>query len=174
LAERVAFVSILNGFALNVMPPHYSGTPAEITALDAFIKLKRAVDTLDREIARNIEATGLTESQFGVLEALLHLGPQCQRVLGEKILKSGGNITMVVDNLEKAGYVERRPCIGDRRRNEVHLTSAGEHLIAAIFPRHVQAICTAFAPLSARQQRQLAALCRKLGLGLRRAQELKS
>ncbi len=46
---------------------------------------------------------GLTESQFGVLDSLFHLGPMKQKEIGKKILKSGGNITMVINNLEKRG-----------------------------------------------------------------------
>ena len=48
-------------------------------------------------------SAGLSTSQFAVLDALLHLGPLCQKDLGEKILKTSGNMTMVIDNLEKGG-----------------------------------------------------------------------
>lgn len=105
----------------------------------------------------------LTVSQFGVLEALLHLGPMCQRELGQKILKSSGNITMVVDNLEKQGLVIRQRDGEDRRFVTVHLTEEGSRLIGEIFPRHVAAIVEEMSILTAVEQEELGHLCRKLG-----------
>ena len=75
----------------------------------------------------------MSTSQFGVLELLHHLGPMCQSELAAKILKSTGNLTMVVDHLEERGLVERRRDTGDRRFITVHLTEAGEALIGGIF-----------------------------------------
>ena len=75
---------------------------------------------------RPLAEAGLTESQFGVLEALLHLGPLHQRELAEKILRTNGNVTLVVDHLEKRGLVRRERGSADRRYIKVHLTDAGE------------------------------------------------
>jgi MarR family 2-MHQ and catechol resistance regulon transcriptional repressor len=146
------------------MGTRYEGTPAERRALDAYIKLRRAINTVGRSEARVMQVAGVTESQFGVLEALLHLGPTCQRDLASKILKSAGNLTTVIDNLERRGLVERRRGGGDRRLVTVHLTDAGEDLIREVLPRNVAVIVEAFSVLSAEQQQQLAALCRTLGL----------
>ena len=90
------------------MGTHYQGTKAEKIALCAHINLIRAAESVMSRIEHIFSQYGLTESQFGVLEVLLHLGPLCQRELGQKILKSSGNITMVVDNLEKQGLVVRQ------------------------------------------------------------------
>ncbi len=91
------------------MATHYRGTTAEIRALNAYIKLVRASESVVGHIGQILRAGGrLTLSQFGVLEALWHLGPLCQRNPGLKILKSSGNMTMVVDNLEKRELVDRR------------------------------------------------------------------
>ena len=68
------------------MPTHYKGSPSEIATLDAFIKLTRASNTLHHQLSRSLAEYNLTESQFGVLEALYYLGPLNQRSLGEKIL----------------------------------------------------------------------------------------
>ena len=89
------------------MGSHYKGSQAEITALNAFISLTRASDTVGLRIGKELPSHGLTEPQFGVLEALLHLGPLDQHVLGDKLLVSGGNITFIVDKLVKADYVKR-------------------------------------------------------------------
>lgn len=149
------------------MGTRYDGTPAERRALDAYIKLRRAVNTISRREAEVMHGAKVTESQFGVLEALLHLGPLCQRDLAGKILKSAGNLTTVIDNLERRGLVRRQREREDRRLVTVHLTADGERLIREALPRNVEVIVEAFSVLSADEQRQLAALCRTLGLSER-------
>ena len=79
---------------------------AETRALDTYIKLRRAVNAVNQREGEQMRSFGLTESQFGVLEALLHLGPLCQRVLAAKVLKSAGNMTTVVDNLQRRDRVD--------------------------------------------------------------------
>jgi MarR family 2-MHQ and catechol resistance regulon transcriptional repressor len=146
------------------MPTHYTGGPDEVRALNAFIKLMRATDTVSALLSRSLAAHGLTMGQLGVLESLYHLGPLCQRDLGRKLLRSGANVTTVVDNLERDGLVRRERDPNDRRLTTVTLTPAGRKLIADVFPAHVQTITDAFAGLTAEEQEQLARLCRKLGL----------
>jgi MarR family 2-MHQ and catechol resistance regulon transcriptional repressor len=143
----------------------YQGSEQERRALSAFVKLIRAAESLAGRLQAQVTAEGLTGSQFGVLEALLHLGPLCQRELGEKLLKSTGNITMVVDNLEKRGLVRRERSAQDRRYITVHLTDEGRQLISEVFPRHAAAVTREMSVLTAEEQDELARLCRKLGLG---------
>lgn len=145
------------------MPTKYRGTAGERRALDAYIKLRRAANTVGLKESEVIRAARLTESQFGVLEALLHLGPLCQRELAAKILKSAGNLTTVIDNLEQRRLVTRRRDREDRRIVTVHLTARGKRLIRSVLPRNVEAIVAAFSILDANEQEHLAALCRKLG-----------
>jgi len=146
-----------------IMPTHYSGTREEVLALNTFIKLTRATESLLARLAQRNTHPGLTTSQFGVLETLYHLGPMCQSELGGKLLKSGGNITMVIDNLEKHGLVHRERGIEDRRFISVSLTDAGRKQIEDVFPGHVQAIIEEMSALTHEEQRSLGALCRKLG-----------
>lgn len=147
------------------MPTRYQGTKQEKQALDAYIKLLRAAESVTARLAQELRHDNLTISQFGSLEALLHLGPMSQRELGHKLLKSSGNITMVIDNLEKRGLVQRQRDTQDRRVMTVHLTADGRHLIETIFPRHVDDIVTEMAPLAPEEQETLGRLCRKVGLG---------
>lgn len=146
------------------MGSHYPGTECEVRALNAFIKLLRAAESLNARISHKVAAHHLTLSQFGVLEILCHLGPLPQCKLGEKLLKSSGNITMVVDNLEKLGLVERRRDSDDRRVVTVHLTADGRGLIERIFPEHVAVIVEEMGVLEGWEQEQLGKLCRKVGL----------
>lgn len=147
------------------MPTRHRGTEEEVLALDAFIKLMRAVNTLNGAVGRSLAQVGLTVSQLGVLEVLHHVGPMCQKEIGEKLLTSGGNVTMVVDNLEKRSLVQRRRETSDRRFVTVHLTEEGRRLIEGYFPDHARAITRGLSALSPEEQRELARLCKKLGLG---------
>lgn len=145
------------------MPTHYSGTTEETLALNTYIKLTRAVNTVEARVAHQGAAGDLTPSQFGVLEALMHLGPLCHGELSAKLLKSTGNITLVLDNLEKRGLIQRERTVEDRRMIKVSLTEAGKALIERIFPDQVKAITAAFCSISAEEQSLLGELCRKLG-----------
>ena len=145
------------------MPTHYQGTPEEELSLDTYIKLTRATDTINARLSMASSMQELTISQFGVLEALYHLGPQAQNILGEKILKSNSNMTTVIDNLEKRQLVQRERAKDDRRKIIVHLTDRGMNLIKDIFPKHVRAIEQQFSVLSSEEKQLLCDLLRKLG-----------
>jgi MarR family 2-MHQ and catechol resistance regulon transcriptional repressor len=147
------------------MGTRYRGTPDEIRALDAFIKLQRAADALGSRVHAHLAADDLTVSQFGVLEALLHLGPMCQRDIGLKLLRSGGNITLVVDNLEKRGLARRERSVENRKFVTVHLTDEGRRLVRRVFPRHVQAVVREMEALSPREQETFARLAKAAGIG---------
>lgn len=150
---------------LITMSTHYNGTPDERQALDLYIKLTRASDVVNQRINSHLKAWNLSVSQFGVLEALYHLGPLTAGSLADKILKSSGNLTLVLENLVKRGLVERQRDPADRRRVVVHLTDLGRDQIDAILPIHVTRVVDVMGALSAEEQAQLAALARKLGLG---------
>lgn len=145
------------------MGTRYVGTKAEVTALDAYIKLIRAAESVSTRLHRHLDAHKLTVTQFGVLEALYHLGSMYQRELAEKLLKSGGNITLVIDNLEKRQLVKRDREVGDRRCISVSLTPSGKQLISDIFPVHVATVVKEMNILSIPEQEELGRLCRRIG-----------
>ena len=147
------------------MGTHYKGRPAEVRALNTYIKLTRATSSVAGRLNRQLADAGVTPTQLGVLEALLHLGPLGQRALGGKLLMSGANITTVVDNLERRHLVRRERNGDDRRNVTVHLTTDGRRLISKVFPDHAAAIAEAFSSLTTSEQDELARLTKKLGLG---------
>lgn len=151
------------------MEPSRSTSDAERRALDAYVKLARAAAAVEATVHRPLAEAGITISQFGVLEALLHLGPMSQGALARKILKSPANLTTVLDNLGRRSLIQRRRDDGDRRVVLVQLTDAGETLVASLFPQHARRVAQAFATLSPPQQDSLAHLCRELGLAQTRA-----
>ena len=149
------------------MPTHYAGTRAELRTLDTFIKLTRCTNSLYARLSERNSVGDLTYSQFAVLEALYHLGAMTQGEISAKVLKSGSNMTTVIDNLERDGLVRRERDEKDRRVIHVHLTEAGKGKIEAVLPGHVAALVEEFSVLSAQEQKQLGELCKKLGKGRR-------
>ncbi len=145
------------------MGTHYNGTRDEIRTIDAYIKLQRSADATAARATRHLASAGLTFSQYGVLDILFHLGPLPLGQIAEKILKSEGNMTTVVDNLERRGLVRRERNERDRRVVTVSLTEAGQHTIEEILPRHIQAIVKEMSILTPDEQETLSRLCRKVG-----------
>lgn len=147
------------------MPSHHRGSQREVLALTTYIKLTRAAGSVAARVWPRIAAAGLTESQFGVLEALYHLGPMHQCDLADRILKTSGNMTVVIRNLERRGLVRRTRSAEDRRFMLVRLAPKGEELIRRIFPAHAAAITREIGVLSEAEQRTLGRLCRRVGTG---------
>ena len=145
------------------MGTRYKGSKEEVSALDVAIKLVRATESLIAKTSLNLAENNITISQFGILDAIYHLGPLTQKALGKKIFKSGGNITHVVDNLEKRALVKRYRGKKDRRNFEIHLTKKGEKLITKVLPGYVKVIKEEFGILSQEESETLQKLCKKIG-----------
>ncbi len=137
--------------------------PATVAALRAYVKLLRATRAVVSRIEPLLAAHGLTTTQLGVLEAILHRGPLTHRELGRMVLTSAGNMTDVVDKLSTRGLVRRVRDLADRRHVRVELTGCGRDLIAAVFPRHAGDIARAMSGLSSCELELLGTLLRQLG-----------
>ena len=125
----------------------------------------RAAESVTNRVNLPLSRDDLSISQFGVLEALLHLGPMSQKDLAGKILKSHGNISVVVDNLEKRDLVTRtRGAVEDRRVVIVSLTTKGEGLVRSVLPDTEERIRQEMGILSDAELLDLARMCKKLGL----------
>ena len=148
------------------MPTRYQGTEKEVRALNAYIKLLRVYESVLGNMGKLTAGKNLTHSQFGVLEALYHLGPMSQVQIGKKILKSAGNITLVIDKLEKKELVRRERTENDRRTYRVSLTKKAEDLMKDYFPKHLREIVKVMSALSGPEQEQFANLCKKLGTSI--------
>ena len=139
--------------------------PAIETSVKAYVKLVRASRAVTARVVGRLNESDLTPNQLGVLEALLHLGPLTQRDIGRKILTSPGNLTDVIDKLERRKLVHRTICPEDRRSVRVALTEEGRMLIEAVFPLHAADIHQAMSPLSLDELMILNHLLRRLGQG---------
>ena len=138
--------------------------PATVAALRAYVKLLRATRAVVSRIEPLLAAHGLTTTQLGVLEAILHRGPLTHRELGRMVLTSAGNMTDVVDKLEARGLVRRVRDAADRRLVRVELTDPGDAMIRDLFPRHAADIGRAMSGLSPPDLDALGALLRRLGM----------
>ncbi len=136
-------------------------------ALTMWVKLARASATFGRLTAKDIEQYGLTQPQFGVLEMLGHLGPLTIGAIGKRMLVTGGCITVILDNLQKDGLVERVRSIEDRRVVNAQLTPRGEVTFKRIFPKHAKRVTELASVLTEEEQTQLSELLKKLGDGLK-------
>lgn len=145
------------------MNPKAQITDQQRTILKTYTQMMRAADTVTTRMHRHLLDTALTLSQFGVLEVLYHRGPLCQRDIGEKILKTSGNMTMVIDNLEKRELVVREKDPADRRRMVVNLTEKGLDLIQALFPKHAAVAEETFSVLESNDLATLGKLLKKIG-----------
>ena len=135
-------------------------------ALNTWIKLARCFTVVSNLTNENIRDYNLTTPQFSVLEVLGHLGPMRVGQLCDKMLISGGNMTLVLDNLEKSDLIERHFTKDDRRAILISLTQKGTDLFTSIFSQHADKIGNIFSVLSADEQKQLGSMLKKLGLAL--------
>jgi MarR family 2-MHQ and catechol resistance regulon transcriptional repressor len=146
------------------MGTHFKGTVEEVRVLDTYTKLLRATGSVKARIDGHHSIGDLSDTQFGVLDMLLHLGPLNQNTIGQKLLISKSNVVAVIDKLEERGLVKRERSQEDRRCIFIHLTENGKALVEAVFPAHVAAIVEEMSYLTATEQAELGRLCRKLGL----------
>ncbi len=134
-----------------------------VRALTVYTQMMRSTNKVTEEMHQHLLERKITLSQFGVLEALFHLGPLCQKEIGEKILKTSGNMTMVIDNLEKQDLVIRMKDEEDRRKMTVVLTQKGYDLIEEIFPLHDRIAEDIFTILTDKELNTLSRLLKKIG-----------
>ena len=118
-----------------------SGIHVWLVLLKAFHALRAHA-----EKSVNSSRTGLGDSDFRVLEVLLHKGPLPVNTIGPKVWLTPGSISVAVDRLEKKALVKRGNT-DDRRVRLVELTAKGSALITRIFREHAAAMEEAAAVL---------------------------
>ena len=116
------------------------------------------------EKSLNLSQAGIGDSDFRVLEVLLHKGPLPVNTIGPKVFLTPGSISVAVDRLEKKALVERKNT-DDRRVRLVELTAQGRALITKTFREHATAMEAAAGTLSEKERLVLLRLLKKLGKG---------
>ena len=136
---------------------------AEKPGIHTWLVLMKAHRTLRRHAERSIEAVDMCLSDFAILEAILHKGPQSVSELGRRIELTSGSMTTAIDRLEARGLVTRADHATDRRTWVIHLTPEGRALISKVFARHEQAMERAMRGLSKSERATLTDLLKRLG-----------
>ena len=137
-------------------------------ALSTWVKLARAYSSFDKKSSESIKEFGLTQPQFAVIEVIGHLGPLKIGEICDKMLVTGGNMTLVLDNIEKLGYIERVPSREDRRAINIQLTPTGQKLFEDVFVKHAENITQFMSVLNTTEQKNLGDLLKKLGIALKK------
>jgi MarR family transcriptional regulator, 2-MHQ and catechol-resistance regulon repressor len=127
-------------------------------AVSAYVQLVRTAEALHARVSQGLIEEGLTASQFSTLKVLRMRGPQSQKDIANYLLKTGGNITLVVDNLVRRKLVLRGNDPNDRRIALVELTPLGTATFDRVYPSHLQRIHRAMESLSIEQLNLLADL----------------
>ena len=119
----------------------------------------------------SIKRVNLCDSDFRVLEALLHKGPLPVNVIGQKVDLTSGSITSAVDRLEEKGLVVRKNHPNDRRIRVVELTARGRRLIEKAYAQHQFEIEEAVRGLTRDERGVLVSLLKRLGKASEQAPE---
>lgn len=135
----------------------------ERAAIHTWLVLMKAHRSLQRHATRSIAALDMCFSDFAILEALLHKGPQSVKELGGRIELTSGSMTAAIDRLEARQLVARADHATDRRTWIIHLTPNGKALITRVFAGHQEAMERAMRGLSKAERATLTDLLKRLG-----------
>lgn len=124
---------------------------------------RKAHEAAEDYLLRGIEETGITNTDFRILEALLHLGPQPVNTIGPKVNLTPGSISVAVDRLLERGLVSRVESSEDRRVRMVALTKTGKDLIVPIFLKHATEIARMFSDASPKELEMLETILKRTG-----------
>jgi MarR family 2-MHQ and catechol resistance regulon transcriptional repressor len=146
----------------NLIQKQHSSSP-DTSGVHLWLVLWKASRALLAHADESIASLEMCQSDFGVLEALLHKGPLPIKTLGQKVLLTSGSITSAIDRLERRGWVERSTDGNDRRSRIVLLTAAGRKTIRetfAVHRKHMEAVASS---LNTQERLVLIDLLRRLG-----------
>jgi MarR family 2-MHQ and catechol resistance regulon transcriptional repressor len=132
-------------------------------AVHVWLVLWKAYRSLFEAATAQIKGLCLGDSDFRVLEVLLHKGPLPVNTIGPKVELTPGSISVAVDRMEKRGFVKRRLDPVDRRIHVVHLTAEGKAIITKAFAHHEREMEQLLRSFSCQERSALIALLKKLG-----------
>src|SRR6266550_3755092 len=135
----------------------------DASGVHLWLVFMKAFQALVPHAAGSIKQTKLGDSDFRVLEALLHKGPLPVNTIGPKVWLTPGSISVAVERLVKKGLVSRKDHPDDRRVRQVELTAKGRTLIIRGFREHAAAMEDAVGVLSKKERLTLQQLLKKLG-----------
>ena len=131
--------------------------------LHAWLILLKAWQSMSRYLLAALLEEGLGESDFRILEVLLHKGPMPVNAIGPMVYLNPGSVSVAVDRLYKKGFVSRVECSKDRRVRTVSLTEKGREMFVPLFRRHGALIKLAFQDVSLKDLQQVEVVLKKIG-----------
>ena len=137
--------------------------PKPPEALHTWLIMLKAWYSMSRYLLPPLLEEGLGESDFRVLEVLLHKGPMPVNAIGPKVYLNPGSVSVAVDRLYKKGFVSRTECSEDRRVRTVSLTEEGRRKFVPLFRRHTALIKLAFQDVSVEELKQIELGLKKIG-----------
>jgi MarR family 2-MHQ and catechol resistance regulon transcriptional repressor len=132
-------------------------------ALHAWLIMLKAWQSTSRYVLPTLLQEGVGDSDFRVLEVLLHKGPMPVNAIGPKVDLNPGSVSVAVDRLYKKGFVSRVESSRDRRVRTVSLTEKGRQMFVPLFRRHTALIKHAFQDVSSEELQQLELMLKKIG-----------
>jgi|ERR1700678_592577 MarR family 2-MHQ and catechol resistance regulon transcriptional repressor len=132
-------------------------------AVHAWLIMLKAWQSMSRYVLPTLHEEGLGESDFRVLEVLLHKGPMAVNAIGPKVNLNPGSVSVAVDRLYRKGFVSRVESPRDRRVRTVALTEKGREMFLPLFRRHRAVIQRAFDDVSRGELQQLEQVLKKVG-----------
>jgi MarR family transcriptional regulator, 2-MHQ and catechol-resistance regulon repressor len=136
----------------------------EAVAMHAWLIWLKAGRAIGHYAFLRIRDTGLGDTDFRVLEVLLHRGSLPVNAIGPMVDLNPGSVSVAVDRLFKKKLVERRESENDRRVRIVSLTKSGRVLVERAFQAHLEAVDAIFSELTAAELRSLESMMRKAGM----------
>jgi MarR family 2-MHQ and catechol resistance regulon transcriptional repressor len=133
-------------------------------AVSLFHIFARAFKSISEHSIRDSKEHGFNPTEFSVLELLYKKGPQKIQQIGSRLLLVSGNVTYVIDKLERNGYIYREQDPRDKRSVYAKLTEKGKNYLDEIYPIHAMRMARAFSGLSKEEQEQLMHLLKKAGI----------
>jgi MarR family transcriptional regulator, 2-MHQ and catechol-resistance regulon repressor len=143
--------------------PTTEPVPKTNDAIHLFLVLQKTYRTILAICEESKRQMDLGDSDFRVLEALLHNGPLPVNVVGQMIDLTTGSITTAVDRMEAKWLVARKNHSDDRRIRLVELTAKGRRLIEKASLQYSIDMEAAVSSLSRGEQAKLVELLKRLG-----------
>jgi DNA-binding MarR family transcriptional regulator len=128
-------------------------------AILAWLRLARVYQKVDRASVTHLRRWGLSVAQFDVLARVGAREGITQQELAQTLLVTKGNVCQLLDRMEAAGWLVRRP---DGRANRLFLTPAGWRLHDEVVPAQEALIERLIGGLTADEQRELGRLLKRL------------
>ena len=136
-------------------------------SISTYERLQHVASLIASHVELAVQPSGLSMSQFGVLDTIVARGAVHQQELAEAVGLSKGQMTAVINSLESLELVRRERHAEDKRYISVHMTDSGIALHSRVAPDRIEAIISSMTVLSPKQRKRLTRICARLERSIR-------